>query len=460
MATLHRKTGSPFWFVAFKVPQADGTVRRLKKSTRIENLDENKEDAMAKAFTIMKAERNLALATDEENETNLGILADANRAAAKGELSEARARVLLSRMLENATGKGLQNYTVRTWAAEWQRRKAPLAKATRDRYATSVRTFLAFLEAKADERLELVTKADVRGFRDEVRMGWQPTAIAQPKTTKTKLKKSRTKPEQSPPPRTAKTTNQYAADITGMFLAAVKEGALLASPASGLERLPEDDSVEREPFDTEEVRILFDKAGESEWHALIFSPKTSKPRLRLNRCEDWPGMVLFGYYVGTRIRDIARLRWRNVNLDRGIVSFRPQKTQAKLKSYTVPLHPRLVKWLSSRDIPKDLNEPIFPNLFKTASCGKTGLSSQFSVIMDYAKIDRRLIRPAANGMRALYARGFHSLRHTSNSALANADVSQEMRMKIIGHQSQEVNQIYTHLELDKMRTEIKKLPAI
>ena len=185
----------------------------MKKSTK--KLTE--EAAMVVAPRIIETERKVALATDEENRTNHEILAEANKAAAKGELSEAKARQFLSRMLENATGTGLQNYTVRTWAAEWQRRKAPLAKATQDRYATSVRTFLAFLEGKADERLELVTKADVRGFRDKVRMGWQPTAIAQPKATntKTKLKKSRTKPEQSPPPRTqAKKAAEGSGDAT------------------------------------------------------------------------------------------------------------------------------------------------------------------------------------------------------------------------------------------------------
>ncbi len=453
--TVHKRPGSPYWVAAFDVTQPDGSIRRLKKSTK----KTDKDEATAVALQFAGLEKKIVSATEDDDRANLELLVKAQKAAARGGLTEAKVLQLMSEMLENATGTGLQKYTVRTWAAEWQRRKAPLEKATRDRYATSVRTFLAFLGAKADKGLASVTKDDVRGFRNSVKMGWQPSAKVQPEATKAKQKKG-TKPEQSPPPRTAKTTNQYAADIIGMFQTAVKEGVLLANPASGLERLPENDSVEREPFDTEEVKILFEKAGEPEWHAMIFSPKTSKPRLRLNRCNDWPGMVLFGYYVGTRIGDIARLRWNNVNLDLGTVSFRPKKTKAKLKLLKVPLHPSLMQWLESRDIPKDRSEPIFPTLFKTSPSGKTGLSSQFSTIMDYAKIDRRLIRPAANGMKALYARGFHSLRHTINSALANADVSPEMRMKIIGHQTQEVNQIYTHIEIEKLRSEIHKLPAI
>lgn len=454
--TVHIRPGSPYWVAAFDVLQPDGSIRRFKKSTK----KTEKDDAMAVALQFAGLEKKIASATEDEDRANLDLLAKAQKAAARGMLNEAKVRKLMSEMLENTSGTGLQNYTVREWSEEWLKRKAPLAKATRDRYATSVRTFLAFLKGKADQRLESVTKADVRKFRDSVRMGWQPCAISQREPKGAKLKISGIKLEHSPPPRTSKTTNQYAADIFSMFQAALKEDALLANPAFGLEQLPENDSVEREPFETEEVRILFEKAGDSGWHTLIFSPKTSKPRLRLNRCEDWPGMILFGYYVGTRIGDIARLRWSNVNMDLETVTFRPKKTKAKLKSLKVPLHPSLVQWLKSRKIPKDRNEPIFPTLFKTSPSGKTGLSSQFATIMDHAKIDRRLIRPAANGMRALYARGFHSLRHTSNSALANADVSQEMRMKIIGHKSKEVNQIYTHIELENMRKEIEKLPAI
>ncbi len=454
--TLHLRPGSRYWIAAFDVPLPGGGTRRLKKSTK----KTDKDEAMAVALQFAGLEKKIAVTPEEDTRANLDLLVKAQKAAAKGELNETMVRQLMSEMLQNATGAGLQNYTVRSWAEEWLRRKASKEKATRDRYATSVRTFLAFLNEKADRRLELISKADVREFRDKIRLGWKRAAIAKSDAPKKKVKKIDAKPDQPPPPRTARTTNHYAADIKGMFEDAVREGVLLANPARGLERLREDDSVEREPFETEEVRILFEKAGDPGWYPLIFSPKTSKPRLRLNRCEDWPGMVLFGYYVGTRIGDIARLRWNNVNLDLETVTFRPQKTKSKLKSLKVPLHPTLMQWLKSRKIPKDRSEPIFPNLFKTTTAGKTGLSSQFSTIMDYAGIDRRLIRRAANGMKALYARGFHSLRHTSNSALANADVSQEMRMKIIGHQTQEVNQIYTRFEIEKMRMEIKKLPAI
>jgi hypothetical protein len=46
---------------------------------------------------------------------------------------------------------------------------------------------------------------------------------------------------------------------------------------------------------------------------------------------------------------------------------------------------------------------------------------------------------------------FHSLRHSFNSAMANADVPLEIRQKLTGHASQDMNKHYTHLELGSLR---------
>ena len=45
-------------------------------------------------------------------------------------------------------------------------------------------------------------------------------------------------------------------------------------------------------------------------------------------------------------------------------------------------------------------------------------------------------------VRTVRSLTFHSLRHSFNSAMANAGVSQEIRMKLIGHVSAEMNKGY------------------
>ena len=53
---------------------------------------------------------------------------------------------------------------------------------------------------------------------------------------------------------------------------------------------------------------------------------------------------------------------------------------------------------------------------------------------------------------------FHDLRHAFNTRLLEAGVQQEIRKTLMGHSSgEEVNSIYTHVELPVKREAIQKL---
>ena len=62
--------------------------------------------------------------------------------------------------------------------------------------------------------------------------------------------------------------------------------------------------------------------------------------------------------------------------------------------------------------------------------------------------------------RNLAALSFHSLRHSFNSVLVNAGVPQELRMKLTGHSSADMNAIYSHHELATIRAALDHLPRI
>ena len=450
MATLIKRPGSKFWFAAFDVTNPDGTTRRLKKSTK----RTKRSEAQVEAVRIEEAERRSSVSTGEGANKAFGILTDAAQAAARGELSEGRARELLARLCEASTGTALKFYTVRTWATDWLAMKAATGKpATLARYGSSVKVFLAWLGERADSKLEAVTKADIRAFRDAIRTGWNPPAV------KAGMK-NQGKSQPAPPPRTAKTTNHYSSDVAGMFRAAVREGLLLASPAAALDRLPEHDSTEREVFTVAEVGKLVTAAGDIGWQSPVFPSASPRYGPRAARCEDWQGMILLGFYAGARLGDCARLVCGNVNLEGKTLSFMPAKTERKRKRLEVPLHPRLVSWLAGRGASDDPNAPLFPSLHKTNVSGKAGLSSQFVAIMNAGGIDRRNVRVGTKERRAQNARSFHSLRHSLTSTLANADVSEEIRRRIVGHESAEVHAGYTHHERETLARAVEKLPSI
>ncbi len=448
MATLIKRAGSPYWIAAFDVPNSDGTTRRLKKSTK----RTKRSEAMTEAIRMEELECKASISTGENAAQAYAILSEAATAAAKGELSEARARKLLARLCEVSTGTPLRFYTVRSWSADWLAVKATTGKpATLARYSGSVKAWLAWLGAKADAKLEAITKADVRAFRDAIRDGWKES------DTQAAGKKGKASVNH----RTAKTANHYARDIAGMFRSATREGLLLASPAAALERLLEDDSSEREVFTVAEIGQLVTAAGNPTWQSAIFSAKTPNVATRAPRCADWQGMILVGFYAGARIGDCARLTWGNVNLSRKTLSFMPAKTDRKKKRLEVPLHPRLVAFLEPRAADTDKDSPLFPSLVKTSPSGKAGLSSQFVAIMDAANIDRRTVREGTTGgQRAQHARSFHALRHSLTSTLANADVSEEIRRRIVGHESAEVHAGYTHHDRETMARAMAKMPSV
>src|SRR6266404_5637329 len=62
--------------------------------------------------------------------------------------------------------------------------------------------------------------------------------------------------------------------------------------------------------------------------------------------------------------------------------------------------------------------------------------------------------------RNISAHSYHSLRHSFNSALAKANVSQELRQKLTGHASEAMNTLYTHHELEVIRGAVQSLPRL
>jgi len=55
---------------------------------------------------------------------------------------------------------------------------------------------------------------------------------------------------------------------------------------------------------------------------------------------------------------------------------------------------------------------------------------------------------------------FHDLRHTFNTRLMEAGVMQEVRKALMGHSSgEDVNSIYTHVELPAKREAVRRLEA-
>jgi integrase len=173
--------------------------------------------------------------------------------------------------------------------------------------------------------------------------------------------------------------------------------------------------------------------------------------------EDWRGAILFSYYTGARLQDVANIRWDSIDLPNKLITYTARKTKERV---IVPAHPALETHLLSLPAPDNGKAFVFPKLAGRDTSGRSGLSRTFARIMARAKIAGELVRERNKKGRTIRSLSFHSLRHSFNSAMANAGVSEELRMKLTGHVTREQHKKYTHHELAPLRAAIGKIPSI
>lgn len=348
--------------------------------------------------------------------------AHAEREAAAGRLTKERARDVLNDIIRRTGGELVEEHTVCDWFADWLANKAKSkAPSTVKEYRVTLSGFERYLAKRADQSLELVTARDVLSWRDSlISDGLHPTTV-----------------------------NNRVKILRMPFAVAVDQGVLRVNPAGArnVEPLPAERKMEKGVFTLDDVQKM-----------LEVSP------------DDWKGAILIAYYTGARLRDVTNMKWESVNLHERTLSFIPMKTArrgTKPKKVTLPIHPNLEAHLLVLPAPNSGKAPLFPTLAGRGTGGKGGpgtkggLSLEFRALMESAGIQPEVEYADAEGRgRKIMKRSFHSFRHSFNSALANAGVNQELRQQLTGHASAEVNKLYTHHELEVMRTAMEKLPDL
>lgn len=277
-----------------------------------------------------------------------------------------------------------------------------------DRYTPVVNGFLAHIEpTRAAASLASLTPGEIESFRAaEVKSGKGPS-----------------------------TANFAVKVLRGVFRGPAHRGEIPTNPADAV-KLPKAKKQERQPFAPGELRDMLKEA----------------------KGTDWEGMILLGGHCGIRLADCAHLTWAAVDLPAKTIEFVPSKTGEAVK---VALHPEAAAWLKKRR-PKNCLEqaPIFPALFHNETGSAGGLSNAFSRIMERANIAVPIGEIRTGRGRTFRAKGFHSLRHTMISRMANADVSQDVRRAIAGHASDAAHERYVHLKIDTQRRASERMPHL
>ncbi len=329
----------------------------------------------------------------------------AAKLAKRGELVEAQAREVLRGIMARAdVGETIHSPSIRQHFKNWLATKeARRAASTAVRYETVVDLFLASLGRRAEKPLTALVSRDVDTFLDDrLKKGMAPrTAILDVKIIRTALNAAR------------------------------RRGLVTVNAAEAVE-LPDVEGVERGTFSPTEVKMAVDAAT-----------------------GEWKTLILLAYFTGARLSDCCRAEWEGVDLANASFTYTQGKTGRKL---TVPLHPDLLAHLEGIANADKATPFVMPHMANLKSGGRHGLSEGFKRIMRKAGLDMQTVESA--GVRQLSRRTFHALRHSFTSALANAGVAPEIRMKLTGHASAAVHRGYTHHEIETLRDAMGKLPGL
>jgi len=407
MPSVHKdsKGRSPYWYGSFMDEKGKWRLRSTKEKDHAA--------AMAVAERWQREADILRGSQKMQNkEAVLEALVSATQKAGQNDFSEATALKLVNELLI-ATGQApMARVTVSEFLLGWvEAKEASKSKGTAIRYRHTVENFLEQIGSKAEASLSAVVPRDIERFRDgELKQGKSPA-----------------------------TANMAVKTLRIPFNLARRQGLIFTNPAEAIDMLP-NESGERGVFTPEQLTALLAAAD-----------------------DEWKGMILLGATCGLRIGDAAKMTWENVDLEKKVIRYFPQKaqkgkTRKAIETVVLPdLEEYLLNWRGGSDKPK---APLFPALHAKRVSGAGGLSTAFEKVMRAAGVegepDTRNIRGKGRRFNNL---SFHSLRHTFISIMANAGVSKEIRMKLAGHSSN-VHERYTHLEVETYRNALAAFPRL
>ncbi len=337
-------------------------------------------------------------------------------------ISESRAKRAARRGADEAlklvTGRGLGGDSLRTYAEGWlARTRGEVAGRSIAKYETAVHRFLEMLGTRADLDSQAIEQKDVVFFRDQLAKRLAASSV-----------------------------NSDLKIIRSMFTAAERDLLITRNPARLVRALKvHDTGGERRSFTLAELgRIYAASSGEMR------------------------GLFIAGLFTGQRLGDLARLRWANLDFDRGEIRLTTRKTGRR---QIIPMATPLRDWLlANAAITDDPSAPVFPRAMASVENARNAsvgwLSNQFHGVLVAAGLaDLRDHKRKKDGQgRAAPRRrsevGFHSLRYTATSLMKGAGVSEAVAMDIIGHESEAISAHYTKIDEATKRSALERLPSL
>jgi len=243
-------------------------------------------------------------------------------------------------------------------------------------------------------------------------------------------------------PHSPANVNRYLAALSTCFTSGVKEyGWIESNPVMKVKRAVE--PKERVRFLSDDSVDKSGKVVKGELTRLLEACRSS------DRDELYP-VVLLLLATGARREEVVGLRWSEVNLREGVITFVRTKSG---KSRSIPISGEALQILKQRDKVRRLDtDLIFPAKSIINRRRKQSDSDPERRSTDLRKAWTKALRDAE-----IEDFRMHDLRHTAASYLAMAGVDMRTIAEILGHSNVVVTQRYAHLTTEHLRGAIDTL---
>jgi integrase len=297
---------------------------------------------------------------------------------------------------------------VQNWLAE---KKDETKPATMHFYQASTTKLLDFLGERADQEISLVTRRDLIGYRKTLASALSSTS-----------------------------TNHHIKCARMMFKMARRDSLIAENPAEFVDRVRKSGGYERRPFTVEEIRSALAEAD-----------------------EEWRSMILFALYTGQRLSDVAAFTWEQVNLEAAEIRFNTAKTGRRM---IIPIARPLLANLKSMRGKNKATGSIHPRASATLNknYSTSTLSNQFANLLAAAglrhKVSHKKEKHGRTGAKTGAQLSFHSLRHTAVTLLKEAGIPHAVVQELIGHDSEQMSEHYTHVGSEALKKAADALPDL
>ncbi|MGR9539376.1 tyrosine-type recombinase/integrase [Rhizobium leguminosarum] len=247
------------------------------------------------------------------------------------------------------------------------------------------------------------------------------------------------------------TANRVLSTISSMYTWGMDTKAIpkIENPASGIKKYPEDN---RERYLTsEELGRLGDAIREAETDGIPWdpdpdkkvkhAPKAENRRIKIDQFSA-AAMRLF-ILTGARRGEILKLKWSNVDLQRGLLFLDDSKTRKKTIILNGPAQ------LILTELP-NVGPYVIPGEPKVLADGKIQHRPRSDLKRPWHHVRKRAGLDASADDPKLRVR-IHDLRHTHASVGVEANLSLQIIGKLLGHTQMKTTERYAHLADDPKR---------